>query len=107
VKIVDFWQYRQDHDPTYRDDAPVDAAWELWRPVVQQNPRTLEDVERDLAEARAYGIEQALRYIGEGRRGRALYELVRSVQRQAVMAGLGTPAILPVSLQEPSGWWER
>lgn len=59
-----------------------------------------DQVESYLADQRAEGIRRALDYLVAGQLGRARYELQRSVQRQARIAGLGT---LPVVVGCPCG----
>jgi hypothetical protein len=48
-----------------------------------------------MSQERRSTITLAMQLIRDGKPGRAQYELARSVTRQARIAGLGTPSIVP------------
>lgn len=65
---------------------------------------TAEEIERDLAAERAAGIAKAQEFYRDGRRGRALYELARSLERQIRIAGLGSHEVRTPSLATATAW---
>lgn len=96
--------------PLHRDDeVPVDQAWTMVRPKPRpEDNRTPWEIERDVNECRAHGLQEWAEYRAQGRPGRALYAIARSVERQARIAELGDPPrIMPDSLQTDVGWWAR
>lgn len=105
MKVIDM--FGGNPDPRHRDDVPLEAAWTTLQRHAEPDPKPADELERELDEARAYGLAQAQLYYRAGRRGRALYELVRSVERQIRIAGLGSHEIRPASLQTEIGWWPR
>ena len=87
-------------------DAPLDAAWTMHRPKPQPDPFSPEYIEKLIAECRDHGVQLATELRRAGRPGRALYEIARSVERQARIAGIGTWHVNPESLRHDSAWSE-
>lgn len=56
--------------------------------------REAADVEQDLAAQIDHGVAIAHEHLLAGRRGRALYELTRSLERQLRIAGLGSVPVV-------------
>lgn len=71
-----------EHDRRHADSAYV-------------NGPTAEEIQDEVDAHRRAGIELAREFLAAGRPGRAFYELVRSVERQARVAGV---AIYPLPL---------
>lgn len=63
-------------------------------PDADQRPTTVE-IEKELGEHRRAGVRRAIAHIVDGKPGRALYTLVRSVEWQARVAELGSIPISP------------
>lgn len=93
---------RAARDTSTTDPAPSTAMTENNdRVLIRLAPgpgRDPADVEQDLVAQLEYGIAVTREHLLAGRPGRALYELTRSVQAQAKIAGLGT---LPIATALP------
>lgn len=68
----------------------TEPAWTFFHRPPWPNPRPLSEVDHDIEAARLEGLTRAHTYLAQGKPGRAAYELARSVEHQARIAGAGS-----------------
>lgn len=75
--------------------AQIDAHDRATANPAYVNGPTADEIEAEITAHRQAGVELAREFLAAGKQGRAFYELVRSVERQARVAGI---AIYPLPL---------